>query len=510
VWVTLSCEVCPEIREYERMSTSCANAYVQPLVAGSLRRLEARLRALDMSCPFYLMTSGGSITTLALGAEQPVRLIESGPAGGAVLAREVARQCGVKRALSFDMGGTTAKICYIDDYRPQISRSFEFGRMYRFLKGSGLPVRIPVIEMVEIGAGGGSVARVDAMQRVQVGPDSAGSEPGPACYGRGGQRATVTDANAVLGVLDAERFAGGRLPLDVARAERAVATDVAEPLGCDPLLGAMAIGELVTENMANAARVHAMELGKLPEDYTLIAFGGAAPLHAARLAAKLGIDRVIVPAGASVGSALGFLWAPVAFQAVRSFYQRLDRVQHARVAALLEELTAEAERIVRAGAPGARYDVQRVAYVRYVGQGHEIAVDIPPGPFGAASAGRLARGFEQRYRALYGRTIPGLDVEVMSWTVTVTTRQKPRARAQAGLRPRRAAWQRRAAVFEASVAAHRKVAVYEREALSPGAVMSGPALVAEDQTTTVVAAGFRAAVDSLGHLVLTRSGRSRR
>ena len=266
LWVTLSSDVCPEIREYERISTTCANAYVQPVMAGYLQRLQARLSALGLSCPVYLMTSGGALTTLEMGAREPVRLVESGPAGGAILSRTVAQQCGVNRALSFDMGGTTAKICFIDDFEPQLSRNFEFGRMYRFLKGSGLPIRIPVIEMVEIGAGGGSIARVDDMQRVQVGPHSAGSEPGPACYARGGVHATVTDADCTMGYLDAARFAGGRVQLDATLGEHAISMHVAQPLKVDTALGALAVNEIVTENMANAARVHAMELGKTVED----------------------------------------------------------------------------------------------------------------------------------------------------------------------------------------------------------------------------------------------------
>jgi N-methylhydantoinase A len=510
VWVSLSCRVCPEIREYERMSTCCANAYVQPLVAGYLGRLEARLEALGLACPLYLMTSGGALTTLALGAEQPVRLIESGPAGGAVLAQEVARQCGAERALSFDMGGTTANICYIDDYRPDVSRSFEFGRMYRFLKGSGLPVRIPVIEMVEIGAGGGSIATVDAMRRVQVGPQSAGSEPGPACYGRGGESPTVTDANATLGLLDPQRFAAGKVPLDLDRAARALHVGVGRALGVEPPLAAMAVSEMVTENMANAARVHAMELGKMPEYYTLIAFGGAAPLHAAQLARKLGIDRVVIPAAASVGSALGFLWAPVAYQAVRSLYQRLDRFDHARIDALLRELAADAERVVRAGAPAERLRTRRIAYMRYAGQGHEIAIDLPAGRLSAATAGVLRAAFERRYLALYGRTIAHLPVEVISWSVTVSTarRSAPPARRASG-RSLPAARGRRM-VFDGAALRSKRVAVLDREQMATGADVAGPALIAEDQTTTVVPSGYRARVDAHGHIELRRVGRIRR
>ena len=504
LWVTLSSDVCPEVREYERTSTACANAYIQPVMAGYLRRLETRLRGMGVRCPVYLMTSGGALTTLAIGADEPVRLVESGPAGGAILSRTVAQQCGVDRALSFDMGGTTAKICFIDDYEPQLSRNFEFGRVYRFLKGSGLPIRIPVIEMVEIGAGGGSIARIDDMRRVQVGPDSAGSEPGPACYARGGIRATVTDADCVMGYLDAERFAGGRVKLERKRAEQAVTADVAIPLDLDTELGALAINEIVTENMANAARVHAMELGKTVENYTLIAFGGAAPLHAARLAAKLGITRVIVPLGASVGSALGFLTAPVAFQAVRSWYAQLNALDAKSVNRLLEEMQKQAMDIVRAGAANEPLKTSRVAYMRYQGQGHEIAVTLPAGKLTGRDAATLARHFSKAYHALYGRAIPNLGIEIMSWSVTVSTTVKPATRARALSKRAAARGTATRMVFEATQGKLRNARIYERTQLAAGAVIKGPALIAEDQTTTVVTADFDAHVNSLGYLVLDR------
>jgi N-methylhydantoinase A len=506
LWVTLSSDVCPEVREYERTSTACANAYVQPVMAGYLQRLEARLRDLGVRCPVYLMTSGGALTTLAIGAAEPVRLVESGPAGGAILSRTVAQQCGVDRALSFDMGGTTAKICFIDDFEPQLSRNFEFGRMYRFLKGSGLPMRIPVIEMVEIGAGGGSIARIDGMKRVQVGPDSAGSEPGPACYARGGTHATVTDADCVMGYLDTERFAGGRVKLDGKRAESAVASDVAKPLGLDTSLGALAINEIVTENMANAARVHAMELGKTVENYTLIAFGGAAPLHAARLAAKLGITQVIVPLSASVGSALGFLTAPVAFQAVRSWHAVLSAALDTRHAnALLDEMQQQATDVVRAGAAHEPLKTTRVAYMRYQGQGHEIPVTLPAGKLAARDAAALSARFAKAYHAMYGRAIPNLGVEIMSWSVTVSTRVNAATRARRLSKHvlARASATRR--VFEATQGKSRDAKIYERAQLAPGSLIKGPALVAEEQTTIVVTADFSLKINSLAYAVLDKN-----
>lgn len=505
LYITLSSEVCPEVREYERTSTACANAYVQPVVAGYLGRLGKRLAAVGLSCPSYLMTSGGAITSMALGAAQPIKLVESGPAGGAILARQVAQQCGIRKALSFDMGGTTAKVCFIDDYEPELSRSFEIGRMYRFMKGSGLPVRIPVIEMVEIGAGGGSIARVDALGRVLVGPESAVADPGPACFGRGGAHPTVTDADCVAAVLDPGRFASGKVTLQPALAEAAIDREVAGPLRCDAVHGAAAILEIVIENMANAARIHAVELGKTVEDYTMIAFGGAAPLHAAQLAARLGITRVIVPASASVGSALGFLWAPVAWQSLRSMHQRLEGLDGSAVDALLHEMEQEATEAVRRAAPASdALRRRRVAYMRYVGQGHEIMVDLPEGELSGERTAELRQRFESSYAALYGRVIPDLMVEVMSWSVTVGTAQP--ALQTATLPPDAATVhpQSRRRIFDAVASDWVEAGVFERATLAPGAGVIGPALVSEDQTTTVVPAGFVARQDALGHLRLER------
>jgi N-methylhydantoinase A len=312
--VTISSEVCREIREYERTSTVVANAYVLPMMERYLARMQDGLRSIGATCPLLLMMSSGGICTVDTARRFPVRLVESGPAGGAILARHVAARGGYDRAISFDMGGTTAKLTLIDDFTPQQSRHFEVARTARFAKGSGFPVRIPVIDMAEIGAGGGSIARVDALRRIVVGPDSAGSNPGPACYGNGGREPTVTDADVVLGRIDPTHFAGGKITLDPTRALRAVTETIGSPLAMPVQEAARGIAEIVDETMASAARVHAVENGKDTADRTLIAFGGAAPLHAARLAQKLGIRRIVVPPDAGVGSALGFLGAPIAYE----------------------------------------------------------------------------------------------------------------------------------------------------------------------------------------------------
>ena len=547
--ITLSSEVCPEIREYERQSTACANAYVQPRMSGYLNRLESEVRGLGLGCPLLLMTSGGGLTTLDNATRFPIRLVESGPAGGAILATGIARECGSADAISFDMGGTTAKICLIDGWEPQTTRTFEVARAYRNLKGSGLPVRIPAIEMVEIGAGGGSIAAVDEMGRLGVGPASAGADPGPACYGRGGARPTVTDADVVLGRIDPAEFAGGSVRLAPERAVESIRDAIGKPLDLTDPLAALSVSEMVDENMANAARVHAVEWGKDVSARTMIAFGGAAPLHAARLAQKLDVGRVIVPAGAGVGSAIGMLRAAVSYEVVRSRYLRLADFDPEAANALLSEMREEARAVVAAGAgtgtgpeagagseagseDGGGLEETRHAYMRYVGQGHEIVVTLPVRPLAAGDGWTLADAFDSEYARLYGRTIPGQEREVLSWTLTVTA-GKPtplplapppsgaEAEAIAARPPPEATAARPGAggregggagtaeppgrrLFNPVLAEYAAAAVRRRERLAPGEALAGPAVIVEDQTTTVVPDGFRATVDPLGYLVLER------
>ena len=503
--ITLSSEVSPEMREYERFSTGCANAYIQPLMARYLARLEQELRDRGYICPLLLMHSGGGLATVEASRRFPVRLVESGPAGGAVFSSTVAQELGLDQVLSFDMGGTTAKVCLIDNCRPQLSRRFEVARVWRFRKGSGLPLRIPCVELVEIGAGGGSIAGLDQLGSIAVGPESAGSAPGPACYGNGGERPTVTDADLVLGRIDAARFSGGAIRLDEAAAEVALDRHVARPLGMDTRSGAYGVAEIVDENMANAARVHAIESGKELSRRALIAFGGAAPLHAARVAEKLGVPRFIVPSGAGVGSAIGFLRAPVAYEVVRTTFQLLSAFDAEAAGALLAAMAEEAAAIVRGAAPGETLAEHRVAYMRYAGQGYELSIDAPVRAFTASDTDVLREAFEMRYRELYSWIVPSTDIEILGWSVTVSTPPAPlppTPQPAEAYCPEPQGMQR---VHDIDSGTEIAVPVHWRPDLRPGATIPGPALIAERETTTWVSAAFTARLDPLGYIECARN-----
>jgi len=504
--VSLSSEVSPEMREWERFSTTVANAYVQPMMARYLRLLEAELRGVGIPAPLFLMMSGGGLTTIETACRFPIRLVESGPAGGAIFSAFVARQCGLENVLSFDMGGTTAKICLIDDYKPQTARTFEVARVGRFRKGSGLPLRIPVIEMVEIGAGGGSIAHVDSLGRIAVGPESAGADPGPACYGRGGLHPAVTDANLTLGRYDAARFAGGTMALDSAAAATALLTDVGAPLGLSSDMAALGVVEMVDENMANAARVHAIESGKTYDGRVMIAFGGGGPVHACRVAEKIGISRVLVPSGAGVGSAIGFLRAPVGYEVVRSLYQRFSSFDAFAVNALLEAMREEAVAAVRPGSFGAELTETRTAYMRYVGQGHEIPVPLPLKVLGPDDVAEIRSAYDREYARFYDRPVPGSDVEIMSYAVVVATVAEFSAVPSdaGGLFVPEVAAERMQKVRDTVTGEVSDWGIYPRGYLAVGARVPGPAIVTEDETSTLVGPGWSARVNALGYLELER------
>ena len=500
--ITLAAEVCPEIREYDRFSTACANAYIRPIMQTYLDDLERKLREDGFGCPIFLITSSGAMTSVDVAKRFPVRLVESGPAGGALLAAQVAQECGLDKVLSFDMGGTTAKICFIDKGQPQMSRSFEVGRVYRFTKGSGLPLRIPVIEMIEIGAGGGSIARINDLGLLTVGPDSAGSEPGPVCYGRGGSEPTVTDGDFLTGRIDPERFASGAFALDRAKAET-----VMDAMGGKLRLNAgqlgLAIAETIEETMANAARVHAIEGGRDVGSYTMVAFGGAAPLHAVAVAKRLGIQRIIVPSSAGVGSAVGFLQAPIAFDLAQSWYQRTRELDFEAANRRLAAMREQASTLIRS-ATQAKLVERGSILMRYIGQGHEIEVELPDRPLAIGDRDALHALFIEAYTKLYGRSIPNLESEILSWSLrlgTVPMDVQPLAMpaitgtAKPDLQRD---W------IDPENGAVSTLSICERGKLEGGKTLAGPAAVVEAETTTIVLRGFGLSVNSGGYLVIDR------
>ncbi len=504
VSVSLSSEVSPQMREYERFNTVCANAYVKPRMRAYLSRLTEKLDDIGISAPVFLMHSGGGIISLESASEFPVRLVGSGPAGGAIFAAHVAARYGLEKVLSFDMGGTTAKICLIKEQNPKTARVFEVARTYRFKKGSGMPISIPVIEMVEIGAGGGSLASVDAMRQIRVGPESAGSEPGPACYQAGGTRPAVTDADLVFGRLDPDNFAGGSIELSTAQSEKALDEHVGQPLDLDTTTAAFGLSEVVDENMANAARVHAVESGEDLSGYVMIPFGGAAPLHAGRLCEKLGIQRMLVPPGAGVGSAIGFLRAPFSFEATRSVYTRLTEFSGPQVKQVLGELKAEAGEFVRSCDADAPVNFEFRAYMRYVGQGWEIPVDLTQAEADEPVADSYQIRFETAYENLFGRTVEGLDIEITSWAVKGSTDvpEPSNVDVVAGTTVATSSGKRQ--LFDPSSGQYVNAQIVERSAFQTGHKIDGPALITERETSIIVPAGFDASMQSDGCLLLSQ------
>ncbi len=492
VMVSLSCEVSPQMREYERFNTVVANAYIKPLMKSYLGRLEGRLREEGVECNIFLMHSGGGIISIGSAAEFPVRLVESGPAGGAVFAANIAARYGLDKVLSFDMGGTTAKICLIKNQTPKTSRVFEVARTYRFKKGSGMPISIPVIDMVEIGAGGGSLAHVDAMRQIRVGPESAGSEPGPACYGRGGAKPAVTDADLVLGKLDADGFAGGTMKLDHQASLDVLKQVLGDPLDMDARTAAFGLAEVVDENMANAARVHAVENGEDLSEYTMIAFGGAAPLHAGRLCEKLGVDRLLVPQGAGVGSAIGFLRAPFSFEANRSVYMTLADFDPDKIKNLLADLQAEATGFVRNCDATATILSEFKVYMRYSGQGWEIPITLTQEQALNPNVATFQARFVEDYVKLFGRAVEGMDIEITVWSVNATTPPEPVERTQQGDGEENAVIDGKCTFFDPAEGEYVSAYRYERANLKVGSVVRGPAMITEEETTIIVPSSMTA------------------
>ena len=506
--ISLSSDVSPEAREFDRLSTTVANSYIQPLMAGYLARFEADFAARGLGCPILMMTAGGGMTTLATAARLPIRLVESDPAGGAILAAQVAREAGLSHVLSFDMGGTTAKLCLIDDANPQTSRQFEIGRAARFIKGSGMPVRIPVIEMIEIGAGGGSIAAVDRLGRLTVGPESAGSEPGPVAFGRGGTRPTVTDADITLGYIRSGTFAEGRFAIDGTAAETAILNGIGASLGLDASEAADGISRIVDEAMASAGRAHAVESGKDLGPRTMIAFGGNGPLHACRVARSAGVSRILIPPRPGVGSAVGFLYAPVSFEIVRSRHTLLHELDTGSLCDLFDDMCAEARAVVRQGDAMGPIHTRRSAFMRYRGQGHEIEVDLPDRALATEDIAALSAAFEAAYARQFSRPVPGMAIEILNWAVRLWIAPRAAARHRSEASSRDVAVTDRRCIRCDVPGATVEAAYAHRGSLDPGDRLAGPALIAEPQTTTFVGADFEAEVDGFGNLVLTRRDRT--
>jgi N-methylhydantoinase A len=503
--VSISSEVVPEIREFERTSTTIANVYVQSSVESYLIELQTRLARIGIKGNLLMMLSSGGIVTLDTAIRFPIRLLESGPAAGALAAASFGAVCGYSDLLSFDMGGTTAKFCVIDRGQPLIAHEYEVDRRYRFKKGSGLPIKVPVIEMIEIGAGGGSIARIDPLGLLKVGPESAGAEPGPACYGLGGTEPTVTDADLVLGYLDPDYFLGGRINLDLAAARLAIKVRVADRLGISVEAAAWGIHQIVNESMANAARIHTLERGKDPHRFPLFAFGGAGPVHGYRIAKALGSPVVIVPFGAGVISAVGFLTAPLAFDFVRSWPGRIDSLDWQKANMLLAEMEAEGQALLEASdVLIGQISHRREADIRYVGQGHEVRVPLPDGQLDSSSISTITTSFEEVYSRLYERLSPSVPIEIISWRV-ISSGPKPEVRlqvphtesktAQAALKGTREA-------YFPELGGYSTIPVYDRYRLFPGENFSGPAIVEERESTIIVGPDSHFRIDEQWNLII--------
>ena len=506
--VSISSEVSPQMREFERFNTVCANAYVQPMMASYLERLKTKLAEAGAKCDIHLIHSGGGLISIESAIKFPVRLIESGPAGGAIFASEIAARHGIDAALSYDMGGTTAKICLIDEQSPRSAKTFEVARTHRFTKGSGMPISIPVIEMIEIGAGGGSIANVDDLKQIRVGPLSAGSEPGPAAYGLGGSLATVTDANVLLGRISPETFGADDIDLIPEESRKALLTDVAEPLETEVENAAIGVIEVVDENMANAARVHAVENGRDVSQYTMIAFGGGAPLHASRLCDKLEIERLLIPPGAGVGSAIGFLQTPFSYEALKSFYVSIENFDHKRVNQLLGDLTSEATEFVMEASDENIHPknliVERCAFMRYAGQGWEITVPLENETFDYLGIELLNNKFEKTYEEHFGRAIEGLQIEVVGWSVKVTSPRPETEKTITVDSENIVMTDSKRVVYDPAKGTEVEASVFQRENLNPGDCVMGPAIIVESQTTTWISSEKKSSTQKDDCLLITK------
>ena len=499
--VSISYEVLPQIREYERTSTTVTNAYVKPLTGRYLSKLSDRLGTIGFDGRLFIMLSSGGITSVETAAEFPVRIIESGPTAAVIAGQYYGRLFHIPEMFCFDMGGTTAKSCLIQGGVAGVVPTFEVGRVQRFMKGSGLTIQVPVVDLMEIGAGGGSIAQVSRMGTLQVGPRSAGAAPGPICYGRGGTEPAVTDADLLLGYLDAGYFLGGEMKLDAEAARAGIVERIAEPLGVTFEQAVWGVHDLINETMAAAAKTHIAEKGGNPKVVTVSAFGGAGPVHAYGLARKLGAPQLIVPPNAGVGSALGFFTAPRAFDMVRSHKVALADADFVEMDATFAELEAEGARTLQRGGEAEDIRFERSVDARFVGQGSETNVPVPPGTDLDRDA--IRERFDRIYERLYGRTYPDSPLEFVNFRVRASLpvkllklpRHGARGTVRDALKGHRPAWSSDAGGFV-------DFAVYDRYRLAPGARFEGPAIVEERESTVVIAGEAEVSVDDYGFLWL--------
>jgi len=505
--VTLSSTLLPEIREYERTLTTVINAYVQPRVRDYLQKLQGALTDLGIHQPLYVMHSAGGLMSAGQASIDPIWINESGPAAGALCAAHFGKQCGLTELISFDMGGTTAKTCLIRDGQPTVATDVEIGRQERFKKGSGYPMKVPSVDLIEIGAGGGSIAHIDSMQLLKVGPASASSEPGPVCYGRGGTQPTVTDADLVLGFLDPAHFLGGDMPLDRDSAYKAIHDRIAKPLNMEVLDAAWGIHELVNENMATASRIHIVEKGADPRNFAMVAFGGAGPVHAYAVAQRLGAAKLIFPIAAGAASALGLLLAPPAADLVQSFITKLQSCEWSRLTSVFEEMEQRG-RTQLAGfhLPDAR--IVRSLDLRCAGQGSEINVPVKNGPLAAEDLDGISQSFHEQYTKLYGRRPPSAQIELMNARVRVMGEERvlDTSPSSAG-KPTSKTETRSRAVYFGAKAGFLDCAVLHRSELRPGMSGTGPALVQERESTLVVPPSKPWSVDAQGNIVVELGAR---
>jgi len=500
LFLSTSFEVLPQIREYERTSTTSVNAYVKPITYQYLKKLTSRLETIGFTGKLFIMLSSGGITSVETAREFPVRIIESGPTAAVIASQHYGKMFNIKDMFCFDMGGTTAKSCLIQKGHAGLVSTFEVGRVQRFKKGSGLPIQVPVVDLMEIGAGGGSIAKISKLGLLAVGPESAGADPGPACYKQGGENPTVTDADLVLGYLDPNFFLGGTMALDIELSKKAIEDKIARPLGTAMVEAAFGIHDLINETMAAAAKTHIAEKGGNPNIVTMSAFGGAGPVHAYGLARKIGAPAILVPPLAGVGSALGFFTAPVAFDLSRSHRVTLDDADFKEIERLLNGLEQESAGILEDTAKGRNIIYERTLLMRFVGQGAETDLVIEPKAFDTFSKEDIRRLFDQEYKRLYGRTYHETPVEFVTFKVRASLPKRPFSIPKLsnetgdiktcikGERP----------AFSIIQKDYIPFTVYDRSKLFANAEFPGPAIIEERESTIVIGEDASARVDEFG------------